>query len=199
MIAISRLFKSKWMSGGGGLFGSKRWMDWRQNSANMNLYRPNQYAYWPPVPPAAFAPLAPSSLLGGSGKQGYNQFSDQLSIVPPYSSTNNAQLLPPTSSGYNYNYNYNTPGSYQNQSPSSQLNSGGGSGSTSANSNDGWSYPSVSPYSRPASGGTGQTSQTSSYGSDSYSVSPNSYQPAKQQVSPYGTKGGSGGIKTAKK
>lgn len=189
----SRLFKPKWMGSGGSLFGPKRWMDWRMNAANTNYYRPNQFAYWPPVPPASFAPLPlpTSSLLGG--KQGYNQFSDQLNL-PSYSANNNAQQLLPATSGYNYN----PANSYSQSQPLSQLNGGGGSGggTTSTNSNDGWSYPSVSPYSRPG----GQTGGQSSYGSDSYSVSPNNYQSAKQQLNQYGTKGGGGsGTKTAKK
>jgi hypothetical protein len=156
--------------GGGGLFGPKRWMDWRLNAANMNFYRPNQVAaYWPPPP------LPSTQSLYTGGTQGYNQFSDQLNL-PPYS-TSNTQL---PSTGTNTAYG---------QTTSSQLSNTIG--------NDGWSYPSVSPYSRP----TGQTSgsgQSSYAGGDSYTVSPNSYQPAKQQASPYGTKGGSGN-KTAKR
>lgn len=158
---MSRLFKPKW---GGGLFGPKRWMDWRMNAANMNFYRPG-YGYWPPASPGqTLNPLSPSSI-------NYNtQLTDQLQT--PYNPSGISTQIG-SSTGNQYGFN---------PSVAPQV--------TNNYNTDGWTVPYVSPYGRP--------NQHSQYGGgDSYSVLPGggNNQSNKQQVDPYGTKGGAGGNK----
>lgn len=152
------------------MFGPKHWMNWRMNAANMNFYRPAGMGYWPPQSQVQPAP-PPSSLLNSNYP---NQYSDQFSLPSyPTGGTTTQQLI------NNANLNQ-ASGSYGQSSPS-QL--------ATNTYNEGWSYPYVTPHTRPTQQG-GQ-----SYGAgDSYSVSPNlnQYQPPRQQMDPYGTKGGSG-------